>query len=185
MARSKVKGPKVRRVGNFVLRVREVPTLGGDEWKLTDGQVLDKVRKGEIGTVEVIEVSSLDGSWMTRLMPGSALSTLLSSFLEDGESPDLDWVETVFTNLMAVGSIPNGYFHQGVALLLLAYCDPSLLRGGLRNARARQFRRDARKVRDGFLEWRKEYDSFVLSQDGDDRHEEKAFEARKILGENG
>lgn len=185
MARSKAETPDVWRMGNFVLRRREVPTFGGDEWKLTDGQVLDRVRKGQMGTVKVLEVSSLDGAWMTRLMPGSSLEALLLAYLDgdDGERPDPEWADMVLTNLMAASSIPNGYFHQGVALLLMAYCDPSLLRGGLRNGKARKFRRDAKRVRDGFLEWREEYDRYVLSQEEDGRYEENAAAAREVLGE--
>lgn len=183
MARSKTAPRKVWRVGNFVLRKGEVPTLGADEWSLTDGQVAARVRSGEIGTVEVLEVSSLDGAWMTRFMPGSVMSSLLMACLEgDGEDAPLpEWMEMVLTNIMSVSAIPNGYFHQALALLLSAYCDPSLISGGLLDGKARQFRREAKKVREAFLAWRRDYDSFMLSQDDDDDFDEKAHEVRETL----
>ena len=172
--------PQVWRAGNFVVRRRRVPTLGADDWALTDEQVRSRVFRGEIGTVEALEVSSLDGAWMTRLMPGSTMEALVSACLDDdGEAPDAEWLETVLTNLMSVSSIPNGHFHQAVLMLVAAYCDPSLLRGGLLDRRARAFRRDAARLRDAFLAWREEYDA--LPRDEDIDHDITAAQAEEAL----
>lgn len=188
MARSKRKPVKVWRVGNFVLRLRDVPTLGEEDWQLTDGQIGGKVRKGEIGTVECLEASSLDGAWATRFMPGSMMETLVRAHLDgdEGDAPDREWLELVLTNLMCVSTIPNGHYHQALFMLTAAYSDPTLLADGFRsrrNKRVRQFRRDVMKLRDDFLAWRKDYDSFVLSQGEGLDHDLMAEKMKEVLGD--
>lgn len=185
MSRSK-KTPEVKvwRVGNFVLRKCEVPTFGSDEWKLGDAQVRAMVKKGEIGTVECVEVLSLDGAWCVRLMPGSLMESLLVAYMDGVENaPQKDEIEAIMTNIMAATSIGNGYFQKGITMLLAAYCDPSLVKGGGR--RTRKFLKEIKVLRDGYLEWRREYEDFMESQDEDidiDR-DSTAENARQVLDE--
>lgn len=173
------------RVGNFVIRRREVPAYGEEDWSLSENQVSKRVRKGEMGTVPCLEASSLDGVWAVRFMPGSQIEALLLAALEGGgESPSMEWVELVLTNVMASSSIPNGHFQQALLLLLSAYFDPSLIDGGVFSGKTRRFLKEARAVRDNFLAWRKEYEGFLESiPDEEPRHVDSLAEAERILGE--
>lgn len=168
------------RVGNFVVRLRDVPTFGEEEWKLSDNQVRSKVKKGEIGTVECYEVSSLDGAWMTRLMPGSQMHLMVASALESGDARE--WLELVMTNLMQVSTIPNGYYHQGVMLLTAAYYNPALISGSFFRGESRRFLKDARKLREGFLSWYREAEKEreLLYEDTDEA-DLRRLEAEKVL----
>lgn len=170
------------RVGNFVVCLRDVPTLGEEEWQLDESQVRSKVKKGEIGTVPCYEVSSLDGAWMTRLMPGSQMESMVSASLEEGSAEE--WLELVLTNLMQVSMIPNGYYHQGILLLTAAYYRPELISGGMFNAERRHFLKDARKLRESFLSWwRDAEEKRETLYEENDGHDLRALEAQKILGE--
>ena len=179
--------PDIWRAGNFVLRRREVPTLGADELALSDVTVARRVKDGKIGTVECIEVMSLDGAWMMRLMPGSQMEALMGSMLGEEEVLEDEWITLVLTNLMYASSIPNGHYHQGLMLLTSAYADPSLLRGGRFNRKAKAFRKDVKGLIERFLTWRKDYDAFVASQPYDERQEQVRMEAEALLdeGQNG
>ena len=176
---------KVWRCGNFVIRKRDVPTFDGDEWRLTDGQVRDRVNKGQMGTVEVIEVSSLDGAWGVRVMPGSQMESLMGAMLDDNEDViDNEWMQLVCTNLITASSVPNGHYHMALMLVNSAYCDPSLISGNPLSKKRRAFARDVRKVRDAFVAWRKDYDEFIDSQpDDDERHEALRMAAEDVLDE--
>lgn len=169
-------------VGNFVVCLRDVPTLGEEDWQLSENQVRSKVKKGEIGTVPCYEVSSLDGAWMTRLMPGSLMEAMVSASLEGGDAGE--WLELVLTNLMQVSMIPNGYYHQGIFLLTAAYYRPELISGGVFNAERRRFLKDARKLRDGFLAWWRDAEKEREALDSeDDGHDLRALEVQEALGE--
>lgn len=173
---------KVWRCGNFVIRRREVPTFGADEWRLTDGQVRDRVNKGLIGTVGVIEVSSLDGAWCVRVMPGSQMESIMGAMLDENEDiVDNEWMNLVCTNLITASSIPNGHYHMALMLVASAYCDPSLISGNPLSKKRRAFAKDVKKVRDAFVEWRKDYDDFVLSQEEDLEKDLKAEVAKIYL----
>lgn len=177
--------PKVWRCANFVIRKREVPTLGEEDWCLTDGQVLDRVRKGTIGTVEVVEVSSLDEAWCVRVMPGTQMDAIMGVLLDDSEDViDNEWLRLVCANLMTASSIPNGHYHEALMLVTAAYSDPSLISGSAFSKKRRAFARDVKRVRDAFLAWRREYDEFIDSQPDDDvRQEEMRIKAEEALSE--
>ena len=165
-----------------MIRLHDVPTLGEEDWQLSDVQLRSKVKKGEIGVVPCYEVSSLDGAWMTRFMPGSQMEAIVSASLGNDESGE--WLELVLTNLMQVSLIPNGYYHQGVLLLTAAYYRPELISGGVFNAEGRRFLKDARKLREDFLSWHRgaEKEREVL-YDADDEPDLRALEMQEILEE--
>lgn len=171
------------RVGNFVIVQREVPTLGEGDWRLGDEKVRSLVKSGKIGTIPCYEVSSLDGAWMTRFMPGSMMETMVSSVLggDDGD----EWLELVLTNLMQVSAIPNGYYHQGVFLLTAAYYRPELISGGIFSGERRRFLKDAKKLRDDFLSWYRETETqrAVLYEESeeDEKRDSYRLDAEKIL----
>lgn len=176
---------KVWRCGNFVIRKRDVPTFGSDEWLLTDSQVRDRVNKGLIGTVEVIEVSSLDGAWCVRVMPGSQMESIMGAMLDDNEDIiDNEWVSLVCTNLMTTSSIPNGHYHMALMLVTSAYADPSLISGNPLSKKRRVFARDVKKVRDAFISWHKDYEEYMETlPDEDERHEALRMAAEDVLDE--
>lgn len=170
------------RVGNFVVRECNVPTLGEEDWSLSDAQIRKKVRSGEIGVVECFEVSSLDGAWMVRVMPGSQMHVLLSQAVKSGADAGREWLELVVTNLMQVSLIPNGYFHQGLLLLSAAYYAPELLKGGMFSRERRAFAKDVKRVREGFLRW---YEESEREREAlyteDDSQERMRYEAEEVL----
>ncbi len=184
MARRSKTAPKVWRCGNFVIRRAETPTYGEEDWQLTEAEARAKVKRGEIGVVETYEVLSLDGAWCVRLMPGSQMETLLGSMLGEERDIDNEWVTLVCSNLFAASAIPNGHYHQGLMLLTAAYADPTLLSGGVLSRRRREFLREARRVRDAFLRWRRDYDEYIESLPHDDDRDLRKVEAEGVIGED-
>lgn len=168
------------RVGNFVYRYTEVPTLGEEDWDLSENQVRNRVRKGQIGTVRALEVSSLDGAWRVRFQPGSQMELILKALL-DGD--DQEYLQMVTVNLFHIGMIPNGYFHQALTLLIGAYYDPSLLDGGVFNRKSRQFRKDAKAIRDKFLAWYEDSKRVLADREDDGKYDETRLRAEQLLGE--
>lgn len=185
MGRRRSKPIKVWRCGNFVIRRHEAPTLGEDEWRLSDYRIRGLVHDGRIGAVEVIEVMSLDGAWCVRVMPGSQMETIMSAILDESEDViDNEWLRLVCTNLMTASSIPNGHYHSALMLLTAAYSDPSLISGNPLGRKRRAFARDVKRVRDAFLAWRRDYDEFVGTlPDDDTRQEALRAEAEAVLSE--
>lgn len=173
------------RCGNFVIRRVEVPTLGEEDWQLSESKLRAKVRKGEIGTVPAIELSNLDGSWCVRLAPGTQMESLVSSMLGEEEFIDNDWLGLVLTNLLDASSIPNGYYHQALMLVTAAYINPSLISGGKFSRSRRAFNSDVKRLREAFLSWRKEYDEFIGSQPVDDENDLRRLEAEDLLDDIG
>lgn len=167
-----------------MIRKREVPTFGSDEWRLSEAEVREKVDSGEIGVVEVIEVSSLDGAWCVRVMPGTQMESLMGVMLDDNEDViDNEWMRLVCTNLMTVSSVPNGHYHTALMLVTSAYCDPTLISGNPLGKRRRAFARDVKKVRDAFLAWHKDYDEYLESIPDEDEHDLRKIEVESLLSE--
>lgn len=176
---------KVWRCGNFVIRRREVPTLGAEDWSLTDAEVREKVDSGEIGVVEVVEVSSLDGAWCVRVMPGTQMESLMGVMLDDNEDVvDNEWMRLVCTNLMTVSSVPNGHYHEALMLVNAVYADPTLISGNPLGRKRRAFARDVRKVRDAFLAWHKDYEEFMETLPDEDENDLRKLEAESMLSED-
>lgn len=178
--------PKRRRwrIRNFVIREVEVPTLGESDWSLSENQVRQRVKKGEIGVVETLEICNLEGSWAVRIQPLSIMHNILSAILSAEGYAENEWLDLILNNMYWTSLIPNAYYHQGVCLLLGAYFDPELIKGGLFSRKSRAFFKDARELRDKFLAWHREAS---LSQEGDDtevnEQDLKALQAREVLGE--
>lgn len=171
------------RVGNFVVRLHDVPTFGEDDWRLSDNQVRRRVQKGEIGVVEALEISSLDGAWMVRLQPGSQMHSIIMAMLGDPESEEM--LSMFITNIYHTSVIPNGYFHQALVLLLGAYYHPELLNGGMFNSESRAFRRDAKAVRDKFLAWYEESKDVLAARGDSDRYDEMRNTAEDLVKGDG
>ena len=100
-----------------------------------------------------IVVSTLDGGWMVKIPSTFDIFAIIRELFANGEN---DAILSYFTNMFAATSIPNGFFHQGISLLTIAYCNPNFLEEG--SDSYADLLADASSIRDAYLEWRKEYD---------------------------
>lgn len=139
-------------------------------------------------TIDCINVSILDGSWMVRIpetfeqfqMFGLAYSLSLSED-KDEQVKGIDYLRTAISNMYYVSCICNGFFHHGVEMVTSAYVDPELLK---ENERNEAFLKDAKQTIERFLEWRKGYDKLVAAGEPSDRElhqDEIAEQAMDIL----
>lgn len=141
-----------------------------------------------VDDVSVIEVSNLDKSWVVRIpsyFSSYAIVNRLMKEKSDGvENADRN-LSMFATNYMQVSMIPNGYFHQGIVLLCAAYYHPDLLKVRVLNPskESKAFKRDAKRLVDAFIAWRKEYDALVESGDDDTRYDEVADSAKQIISD--
>ena len=156
------------RVGNFKLwRSRFSYEFKPTREMLSDE---DKVRfdKGEIKLkkqkedIECINVSNLDGSWMTRIPQTYEMYGMITlawqwynSEKEELKKRGEDYLTTVFSNFLWCGSISNGYYHQALAMIATAYAHPELLSD---KKKFKEFSKEAKQVIEEFLVWRKEFD---------------------------
>lgn len=139
-------------------------------------------------TIECINVSILDGSWMVRIPQTfeqfAMLSLAYSWSLSDDKDEQVkgtDYLRTAISNMYYVSCICNGFFHRGVEMVTSAYADPDLLK---ENERGAAFLKDAKLAIERFLEWRNGYDNLVSEGEPSDielHQEEIAEEAMDIL----
>lgn len=139
-------------------------------------------------TIDCINVSILDGSWMVRIPQTfeqfAMLSLAYSWSLSDDKDEQVkgtDYLRTAISNMYYVSCICNGFFHHGVEMVTSAYADPDLLK---ENERGVAFLKDAKQTIERFLEWRKGYDELVKAGEPSDRElhqEEIAEKAMEIL----
>lgn len=139
-------------------------------------------------TIDCINVSILDGSWMVRIPQTFEQFTMLSlayswslSDDKDEQVKGTDYLRTAISNMYYVSCICNGFFHHGVEMVTSAYADPDLLK---ENERGVAFLKDAKQTIERFLEWRKGYDELVKAGEPSDRElhqEEIAEKAMEIL----
>lgn len=139
-------------------------------------------------TIDCINVSILDGSWMVRIPQTFEQFAMLSlayswSLSEDKDEQvkGRDYLRTAISNMYYVSCICNGFFHHGVEMVTSAYADPDLLK---ENERGVAFLKDAKLTIERFLEWRKGYDELVEAGEPSDRElhqEEIAEKAMEIL----
>lgn len=141
-------------------------------------------------TIDCINVSILDGSWMVRIPQTFEQFAMLSlayswSLSEDKDEQvkGTDYLRTAISNMYYVSCICNGFYHHGVEMVTSAYADPDLLK---ENERGVAFLKDAKQTIERFLEWRKGYDEQVAAGEPSDRElhqDELAEQAMDILGE--
>ena len=139
-------------------------------------------------TIDCINVSILDGSWMVRIPQTfeqfAMLSLAYSWSLSDDKDEQVkgtDYLRTAISNMYYVSCICNGYFHHGVEMVTSAYVDPELLK---ENERGVAFLKDAKLTIERFLEWRKGYDKLVAEGEPSERElhqDEIAEQAMEIL----
>lgn len=139
-------------------------------------------------TIDCINVSVLDGSWMVRIPQTFEQFAMLSlayswSLSEDKDEQvkGTDYLRTAISNMYYVSCICNGFYHHGVEMVTSAYADPDLLK---ENERSVAFLKDAKLTVERFLEWRMGYDELVAAGEPSDRElhqDEIAEQAIELL----
>lgn len=131
---------KPARVGNYKI------------WrtKVTAGKGKDKM------DIEQICVSDLEGLWQTKVPQTSECFAMLSGLYADERNDGA--LSSILTNMLAMSSIYNGYFHRAVQMCLSIYFNPDLLR---KKKDRKDLVKEAKKLAEDFLLWREAYESQV------------------------
>ncbi len=143
------------------------------------------IRRYDKKDVPVIEITDLQGIWCVCIPYDSEVYSLANMLIDSGEETEI--ADVFITNLRMVTSIPNGFFHQAVMLLSMAYIRPYLLSDGLFVGKdVKQFRRDCKFLKKAFMKWSAERDEFVRRQDEDTNpgHDYWRNRAERILAGN-
>lgn len=166
---------KPARVGNFrVWRSKIELGVTPDITEKTekDAESMRHKPKRQKVTIEAINISNLDGSWMIRIPETYEMFAMLTAVYDglhsdnaDIKERSRDYLSTVFTNMMYASSISNGYYHQGLFMVAAAYTDPDLLRD---KKKFKAFKKEADGVMTRFLAWHKEFDKVVGRELSDD-----------------
>lgn len=179
MAQSEVKNsiPFVKpvRVGNFKLwRSKTVIGKGKDK--------LD---------IEAINVSNLDGTWSVRIPATFEMFGMIvaayqwyNSDNDEEKKRGEDYLFTVFSNMMYVSSVCNGFYHRGVQMVSTVYAYPDVLRD---KKKFKSLKKEAEGTIKRFLEWRKDYDEYLRSLEPSGKElmqDEIAEKAMNILNVN-
>lgn len=140
MDKRKIPFVKPARVGNYKI------------WrtKVAAGTGKDKM------LIEQICVSDLEGLWQTKVPATSEAFAMLSELYAD-ESND-GALSSILTNMLAMSSIYNGYFHRAVQMCLSVYFNPDLLR---KRKERKSLIKEVKRLSDEFLEWRQMYDADI------------------------
>lgn len=140
MDKRKIPFVKPARVGNYKL------------WRtrVTAGKGKDKT------DIEQICVSDLEGLWQTKVPATSECFAMLTELYADERNNGA--LESIFTNMLAMSSIYNGYFHRAVQMCLSVYFNPDLLR---KKQQRKDFVKEVKNLADDFLQWREAYDAQV------------------------
>ena len=148
--------------------------------------------KVEDTDMDVLNVSTLDGAWMTRIPSTLEMYGWLCMSYADYMSDDLQRkvqgesvLTTVFGNMLYASSIGNGYYQRALELCATVYAHPKLL--DKKSKEHKGFMKDVKAIVDMFLEWRKDYDERVktLEPTEKDMHQDEiADEALEILNES-
>lgn len=162
---------KAARVGNFKIwrsafMLEFMPSRDmlseEDQKRLDKGEIRLKKQKEKI---ECINISNLDGSWLTRIPQTYEMYGMLTlawqwynSDKEDEKKRGEDYFSTVLSNMSYVSSISNGFYHQALMMIATAYAHPVLLSD---KQQFKDFSKEARQLIKDFLLWRKEYDKRI------------------------
>lgn len=162
---AKIPFGKPARIGNFkIWRSKMELTFTPDiTEKEMDGKGRTVVRKQK-ETIECINISNLDGTWMTRIAETFEMFVMLTEcydwYMSDDEEAKQrgeDYLTTVLSNLLWVSNITNGYYHEGVFMVGMAYAHPELLTD---KKKFKDFKKEAEGVMDRYVNWRKDFDKF-------------------------
>ena len=162
---------KPARVGNFKLwrtnfMLEFMPSRDmlseEDQVRLDKGEI--KLKKQRT-SIECINISNLDGSWMTRIPQTWEMYGMLTLAWqwyngdnEDEKKRGKDYFTTVLSNMAFCGSISNEYYHQALMMIATAYAYPVLLSD---KKKFKDFSKEAENLIKDFLSWRKDFDKRV------------------------
>ena len=132
--------------------------------KTTVGKGKDKYN------VEQICISDLEGVWQVRIPETNVMFAAISGlYADESLTPSLS---TIFSDMLMVTSIPNGYFHRAVQMCSALYFNPDLLRD---RKERKDMVKEAKKLVDDFLGWRDVYEAQVRENaptEEQERHDE-------------
>lgn len=132
--------------------------------KTTVGKGKDKYN------VEQICISDLEGLWQVRIPETNVMFAAISGlYADESLTPSLS---TIFSDMLMVTSIPNGYFHRAVQMCSAMYFNPDLLRD---RKERKDMVKEAKKLVDDFLGWRDVYEAQVRENaptEEQERHDE-------------
>ena len=153
---------KPARVGNYKI------------WrtKVTAGKGKDKL------DIEQICVSDLEGLWQTKIPQTSECFAMLTELYADERNNGA--LSSIFTNMLAMSSIYNGYFHRAVQMCMSVYFNPDLLR---KKKERKDLIKEAKKLADDFLEWREAYDVQVKENEPTEDQERSDEVLEEMLDE--
>lgn len=143
-------------------------------------------------SVECINVSNLDGTWLVRIPQTFGMFGMLTVAYQWSQSEDMEerrrgngFIRTAISNMFYVSSVCNGFFHHGIEMIAAAYANPTLLQD---SEEGKNFMQDAKDSVERFLVWRKEYEKHVAENEPTEQElhqEDIAEEAMEILSEDG
>lgn len=120
--------------------------------------------------VEQICISDLEGLWQVRIPETNVMFAAISGlYADESLTPSLS---TIFSDMLMVTSIPNGYFHRAVQMCSAMYFNPDLLRD---RKERKDMVKEAKKLVDDFLGWRDVYEAQVRENaptEEQERHDE-------------
>ena len=124
-----------------------------------------RVKYGD-ATIEAVNASTLDGSWMTRI-PSTVdmygwICMSYSDFMDDDVTRKAQGeavLTTVLSNMLYTSSIVNGYYQRALELCATVYAHPSLL--DCKSKEHKGFVKDVKGLCSEFLKWRRGYDEYM------------------------
>ena len=139
--------------------------------------------------IEVLNVSTLDGAWMTRIPSTLEMYGWLCMAYSDYMSDDVQQklqgeavLTTVFSNILYASSIGNGYYQRALEICATVYAHPSLV--DRKSKEYKGFVKDVKAIIDMFLDWRKGYNAQIKEPtEKEDRQDEIADEVIEMLNE--
>lgn len=171
---AKIPFSKPARIGNFKIwrsriSLEFMPTRDmlseEDQIRLDKGQIKLSKQKEDI---EAINISNLEGTWMIRIPETYEMFIMLMQsygwYMSDNEEAKKrgeDYLTTVFSNMLWVSNITNGYYHEGVFMVGGAYADPTLLSD---KKKFKSFKDTADRVIKDYLSWRKTFDKVTQKE---------------------
>lgn len=123
--------------------------------------------------IEQVCISDLEGLWQVKVPVTSECFAMLTELYAD----ESKWgaLVGIITNMYAMSSIYNGYFHRSVQMCMSIYFNPDLLR---KKKERKDLIKEAKRLADDFLVWREAYDAEVKSHEPTEEqvHSEEVLE---------
>ena len=132
--------------------------------------------------IPCVYVSTLDGTWQTRIPATWEMYGHLMLAYNDFKSDDKEHSEhgelvlrTIFSNMLYVSSVGNGYYQQALNFVATVYANPSLLTD---KKQYKAVKDDTKRLIGEFLEWRKMYDESARRNEPtpEEEHQEELAE---------